>query len=227
MERQTNTVRVGGNVGGNVVAGNANTVGAAVREGAAAQKPVAEPGGLTPRLGFVVDIVGFGRRDAEDKESLQHRLDTLVGRLLTDLGIDRADTASAVAGDSTVVFLPVGVASSHVLPRMISVIAEGLGRDNQRYRDRMRLRMAVGSGLLGAPGPLGFTGELIVDLHRLLDSAVLREAVRDNENADLAILVTHTLHDEVIRPGYLAATDFSRVEVMAKEFVARAWLRVC
>lgn len=214
----TNEVKVGGNVSGTVVAGDHNVVGAA--------PPVETSAGLTPRLGFVVDIIGFGHRGAEDKEELQRRLDALVGRVLADLGIARVDTDSDVAGDSTVVFLPVGAASPDILPRMISAMAERLGRDNQRYRDRMRLRMAVGSGLVGT-GPLGFTGELVVDLHRLVDSVVLRQAIRDHERTDLALLVTHTLHDEVIRPGYLDKEDFTEVVVAAKEFEAAAWLRLC
>jgi hypothetical protein len=215
----TNEIKVGGDVSGTVVAGDHNFVGAAPPSSTA-------QAGLAPRLGFVVDIIGFGHRGAEDKEDLQHRLDALVGRVLADLGITRADTDSDGAGDSTVVFLPVGAASPDVLPRMISAMAERLGRDNQRYRDRMRLRMAVGSGLVGT-GPLGFTGELVVDLHRLVDSVVLRQAISDHERNDLALLVTHTLHDEVIRPGYLDREDFTEVAVAAKEFEATAWLRLC
>jgi hypothetical protein len=187
---------------------------------------VAPPHGLTPRLGFVVDIVGFGRRDAERQEDLQHRLDALVGGLVADLGLDRADTEREVAGDSAVVFLPVGMASSYVLPRLVAGAAERLHRDNRRYRDRMRLRMAVGSGLLGN-GPLGFTGQLVVDLHRLVDSDLLRDRIDTHEDADLALLITHTLHDEVVRPGYLTGDDLTPVEIVAKEFAATAWLRLC
>jgi hypothetical protein len=183
-------------------------------------------GGLTPRLGFVVDIVGFGRRDAEQKEDLQYRLDALVGGLVADLGIDRAETESSVAGDSAVLFLPVGMASSYVLPLLISAATQRLERDTRRYRDRMRLRMAIGSGLLGT-GPLGFTGQLVIDLHRLVDSAVLRQAIDDHEEAAFALLISHTVHDEVVRPGYLDGNDFTPVEIVAKEFAATAWLRLC
>lgn len=213
-----NTIRIGGDVSGSVVAGDHNVVGA--------PPPAAPSTALAPRIGFVVDIIGFGHRGAEDKEDLQRRLDALVGRVIADLGLARVDTDGDVAGDSMVVFLPVGTASPDVVPRMVTAMAERLGRDNQRYRDRMRLRMAVGSGLVGG-GPLGFTGELVVDLHRLVDSVVLRQAISDHEHNDLALLVTHTLHDEVIRPGYLDKADFTEVAVTTKEFEAAAWLRLC
>lgn len=188
--------------------------------------PVPVPGGLTPRLGFVVDIVGFGRRDAEQREDLAHRLAALVTGLVADLGVNRCHTLSEAAGDSTTVFLPVGMVSAYVLPVLVAAASERLARDNRRYRDRMRLRMAVGSGLLGS-GPLGFTGQLVVDLHRLVDSDQLRLAIDADEGADLALLVTHTVHDEVVRPGYLAEKDFTPVEIAAKEFAATAWLRLC
>lgn len=188
--------------------------------------PVPVPCGLTPRLGFVVDIVGFGRRDAEQREDLAHRLDALVAGMVADLGLDRSATVSEAAGDSTAVFLPVGMASPYVLPRLITAVSDRLARDNRRYRDRMRLRMAVGGGLLGT-GPLGFTGQLVVDLHRLVDSDRIRQAVAADKEADIALLVTHTVHDEVVRPGYLAEKDFTPVEITTKEFAATAWLRLC
>lgn len=222
MDGQNYNIKVGGNVGGNVTAGNDNVVGPAPATGPAT---TATRDGYTPRFGFVVDIVGFGQREAEDKDDLQHRLDTMVGKVLAEVGVDPADTESDVAGDSKVLFLPVGADTSRVLPGLISAGSELLRRDNRRYRDRMRLRMAFGTGLLGH-GPLGFTGELIVDLHRMVDSDALRGAVKANPDADLVLLITQTLHDEVVRPGFLNREDFVQVAVTMKEFAAPAWLRV-
>ncbi|WP_233629994.1 hypothetical protein [Amycolatopsis sp. WAC 04197] len=173
----------------------------------------------------MLDIVGFGRRSGEEQEDLYRRIDTLVNRVIADLGFSDADMDGADAGDSKVVFLPVGVTSSRVVPRLISALAERLAQDNRRYRDRMRLRMAIGSGLVGA-GSLGFTDELVVNLHRMVDSTVLRAAIMDNEDAVLALLLTDTIRDEVIRPGYLDATDFTRVEITTKEFTGFVWLQL-
>ncbi|HEV7651195.1 MAG TPA: hypothetical protein VGP26_23850 [Actinophytocola sp.] len=227
MGEQTNKISVGGSVGGSVVAGNHNVVGtAALAEAGTPERP-APAAGHTPRIGFVVDVVGFGRRSAADKDHVQLRLDTVVRQVLADLGIGIGDTESTVAGDSKVVFLPVGADSSGMLPGMITSMSTRLRQDNARHRDRLRLRMAVATGLLGQEGPLGRTGELIVDLHRLVDSAPTRQAIDRHVGADLAILVSRTLHDEVIRPGFLDVTDFVRVDVEMKEFRAAAWLRVC
>jgi hypothetical protein len=224
MGKQSNKISVGGNMVGNVVAGNDNVVGPAPAPATAepSREPVARDG-FTPRLGFVVDVVGFGQRDAAAKDDVQERLDTLVGQVTADAEIDIEDTPSRVAGDSKVVFLPVGTDSSRVLPAMISAMVTRLRRDNGRYRDRMRLRAAFGTGLLG-DGPLGFTGDLIIDLHRLVDSEVLRQAIKNYPDVDLAVLVSRSLHDEVIRPGFLDGNDFVRVAVATKEFTSDAWL---
>jgi hypothetical protein len=76
-------------------------------------------------------------------------------------------------------------------------------------------------------GPRGFTGQLVVDLHRLVDSEVLRDAARDNPDTDLAVLVSEALHDDLVRPGHLDPADFTPVTVTAQEFTAPAWLRLC
>jgi hypothetical protein len=171
------------------------------------------PGDVAPRLGFVVDIVGFGHRDTGEKEGLRLRVDALVSRVIADLGIARAETEAEASGDSTVVFLPARVPPAQVLPRMISAMAERLGRDNQRYRDRMRLRMAVSAG------PLGFMDVL----YRLVDSRVIRQAISDHEHAHLALLVT----PDLIYSGELDRADFTEVEITTRENVVSAWLRVC
>lgn len=220
MTGQRNRINVGGNVGGNVVAGNHNVVGEA--------DPVPtgpDSTGLHSRMGFVIDVVGYGRRTAELKSDIQARLRTLIDRMLTDIGVSFDDAVNdGGSGDGMAVFLPVGVDYTRTLPGLLTSSVARLTSDNRRYRDRMRLRMAIGTGLVGAEGPTGLTGELIIDLNRLLDSTVLRQAVVDHRESNLVVLVANALHDDVIRPGYLDPATFTRVEVTVKEFTAPAWL---
>jgi hypothetical protein len=218
MTGQHNWVHVGGDVDGVVVAGTGNVVGPAAP---AAPGPVT---GLRSRLGFVFDVVGYGRRTAVLKSDVQRRLRALVDGMLTDIGVAVDDTLGDGSGDGITVFLPVGLDYTRALPGLLNSAAAGLTSDNERYRDRMRLRMAIGTGLVGPPDPTGFTGELIIDLNRLLDSTVLRQAVLNNLDSDLVVLVTNALYDDVIRPGYLNPAPFTRVDVTTKEFSAPAWL---
>src|SRR5205823_2523824 len=98
---------------------------------------------------------------------------------------------------------------------------------NRRHADRIRLRMAVGVGLVGAAAT-GFAGSMIVDVNRLVESPALRGAVRDHPESDLAVLISNHLYDYVIRPGYLdqSAAEFRRVDIAVKEFREPAWLWV-
>jgi hypothetical protein len=60
-----------------------------------------------------------------------------------------------------------------------------------------------------------------------VDSPTIRRAMTDQPDPDLAVLITHALHDEVIRPGFLNESDFTEVTITTKEFTAQAWLRLC
>jgi hypothetical protein len=219
--RDSNSISIGGDAAGTFVAGDHNVVGAVNPATPSASS------GLVSCLGFVFDVVGYGGRSAEQKSDIHERLRALVDHVLADLAIAGDDVIDdGGSGDSLAVFLPAGVDYTRVLPALLTAAASRLARDNDRYRDRMRLRMAAGTGLLGKVGPTGLTGELIIDLNRLVDSAALRKAMDAHPESDLIVLVGNALYDDVIRPGYLDRAAFTRVEVTMKEFTAPAWLYV-
>jgi hypothetical protein len=226
MSSNTNKVNITGDVSGNVVAGMGNVVGDMwVSPQPQERRPRLGPN-LEPRLGFKVDVVGYGARSGPLREDIAYRLSVLVTGLLADIGFDLDDTDNdGGAGDGMAVFLPAGTDPTRALSGLLSATTARLALDNARYRDRMRVRMAIGSGLVGG-GPTGFTGALIVDLSRLVDSDPLRAAVLRHEYADAVVLVANTLHDEVVRPGYLppALNTFQQVNVTVKEFSGTAWL---
>lgn len=222
-------ISIGGNVGGHVVTGNLNVVGGpdpAPAPQLAAPEADAESGsGLRPRLGFVVDVIGYGRRLPEQRTDLHQRLSMLIGHLLADVGYSfEATDNDGGSGDGMAVFLPVGADYTRAMPGLLAATRARLAKDNGRYRDRMRLRMAIDTGLLGPPGPTGLTGDLIVDLKRLVDSEELRKAVCDHPGSDLLVLVGNAVHHDVVRPGYVDDASFRRVDVATKEYRAPAWL---
>ncbi|BBH69568.1 hypothetical protein ACTI_62530 [Actinoplanes sp. OR16] len=175
------------------------------------------------RMGFVIDVVGYGRRTAREKTDVQQRVAALVGELLRDQGLRLDETYHHGTGDGMVVFLPGEVEVHRALARLLRGAAEALAEDNQRYRDRMRLRMAAVIGPLG-PAAIGFSGDAIVEAGRMVDSAPLREAL--SGGADLVVLISSPLYDYAVREGHagLRAEEFRPVEVQAKEYRRRAWL---
>lgn len=181
----------------------------------------------TNRLAFVVDVVSYGQRTEQEQERVQNRLQALLRAVVADVGddFDRVDQESG-AGDGLVVLLPTSGDPGRQLPRLVRSVARRLAEDNRDATDRIRLRMAVGTGVVA---PNGFAGPLVVNISRLVDSEPLRRAVAGNPDADLAVLVLDVLHRE--GPGYdpLVADCVERVELVdiaMKEFVDRAMLWV-
>jgi hypothetical protein len=176
------------------------------------------------RLGFVVDVVSYGQRSQPEQELITDRLQALLRAVVTDVGddFDHVDRDTG-AGDGMVVFPLTGADPTDRLPVLLRSVATRLADDNAAYRDRIRLRMAVGTGLAARGG-----GPLVVNISRLVDSDSLRRAVAGNPSADLVVLVLDVLSSEVVAPRYvpLVADRVELVDVAMKEFVDRAWLWV-
>jgi hypothetical protein len=177
------------------------------------------------RLGFGVDIVGYGARPAPAKDEAQRRLAGMLREVLADMRIGLEETDRQDAGDATKVFLPHDVEIHRALAALLSGWRTYLARDNQRYRDQIRLRFAADLGPVGLAA-LGFGGETIVKISRLLDSAALRAAAAEHPHAMLVALLSDDLYRMVVAPGYdgFEGFQFQKVEVTTKDFSAPAWL---
>jgi hypothetical protein len=186
----------------------------------------AHPARRANQVGFVVDVGSYGQRSALAQEQIQRRLQALLRQVVTDVGsdFDEVDHDSG-SGDGMVVFMPTSGDPSQLLPDLLRSVSDRLAADNQLYRDRMRLRMAVGSGVVGECS-YGFSGPLVVNINRLVDSEPLRRAVDENPDSDLVVLVLDALHRYVVVPGYLPprSAEFQFVDVAMKEFAEPAWL---
>jgi hypothetical protein len=220
---------VHGGFTGNMVSGSGRHTGdvsvtAAVEP---APKP-ARPTGRAHRVGFVVDVGSYGQRSAPAQEQIQRRLHALLRHVVADVGsdFDEVDHDSG-SGDGMVVFLPTCGDPAELLPGLLRSMSCRLAADNEVYRDRMRLRMAVGSGVVG-DGRNGFSCPLVVNINRLVDSAPLRRAADEHPDSDLVVLVLDALHKDVVVPGYLPprSAEFQLVDVTMTESAEPAWLWV-
>jgi hypothetical protein len=187
--------------------------------------PSETPGRIELRLGFAVDVVGYSARSSPDKESVQERLAALARAVLGELNLDLNETDRQDTGDGMNVFLPATVELHRALPVLIRAWQQRLALDNQRYQDRIRLRMALDVGPVGLTA-LGFGGKTIITVSRLLHSDTLRRALHEHTNADLAVLVSDQLYQHVVGEGYpgLDATQFQRHLIVVKEYEGHAWL---
>src|ERR1700722_11695669 len=134
--------------------------------------------GRALRMAFVLDVAGYGRGAVPDRDAVQQRLSGVGGAALAEGGrkVGERGGAHQWTGDGINAILPADIDPTAVLTTLIRSLAAGLGQDNARHADRIRLRMAVGVGLFER-GPAGFGGPVIVDINRLVDSAALRSAL--------------------------------------------------
>ncbi|MFI9568783.1 CATRA conflict system CASPASE/TPR repeat-associated protein [Streptomyces rishiriensis] len=180
---------------------------------------------ISLRMGFAVDVEQYSSRSSPAKDSVQQRLAALIGEVLDDLGYRLEETSHQPTGDGMNVFLPAGAELHRALPGMIRSWRERLAADNDRFSDRMRLRVATVVGPIRTSA-LGFSGSTIVEISRLLNSSVLCDALTGHPEADYALLVSDQLYEYVVGEGYpgLDAHRFERLLVEAKEYRRHAWL---
>jgi tetratricopeptide (TPR) repeat protein len=177
------------------------------------------------RMGFMLDIVDYGRRDSPAKESLQRRLAAVTRLVLDDLAVAPAETERQGTGDGVLVVLPARLDVQRALPVLLQSMAERLALDNTVSQDRMRVRMTADIGPVGL-AELGFSGAMVTNMGRLLDSKPLRKWVTEHRERDLAVAVSDSLHRFVVAEGVpaLGREQFTRVHVRAKELTTVAWL---
>jgi hypothetical protein len=220
----------------------ATDVGAVLREASGRHKPLRDeqtfapsgrpdaapiPGRRKLQMGFAVDVTGYGARPALAQEAVQDRLSSLIGRVLQSCRVGWDEVGHQWSGDGGIILLPNDIDPTIALPELVRSTVRHLAEDNRLHDDRIRLRMAVGVGIVGY-GAAGFTGSMVVGISRMLDSAPLRQALLDHPDADVAILLSDHVHTYIVRPGYpgLPAANFRLVTVEIKEFRESAWLWV-
>jgi hypothetical protein len=210
------------------------------------------PTGRALRIGFALDVASYGARPVPGRDAVQERLRDVVAVALTrcgvtldglapgglTLGVPGPDSPTAHdltlgaptvdqqwSGDGCNIILPPDVDPPVVLSVLIRSLTAALGANNARHGDRIRLRMAAGVGLV-EPTATGFGGPMIVEIGRLVDSAALRDVLRDNPAADLAVALSDLAYALIVKPGYpgLPAGQFVPATATAKEFSGTAWL---
>ncbi|WP_021598917.1 hypothetical protein [Actinomadura welshii] len=173
---------------------------------------------LSYRLLLAVDIQGYSRRDTREQLRAQRLLSDALDRAARGVGLDRAGWDKQVGGDGELATLPDGVDPATVAGDFVIGLDEALREVNEDAgRFRLRVRLALHHGTLTA-GPFGPAGDAPIVVQRLLDATPLRRLLIDDEDRDLAYVVSDSLFDDVVRTGFCALPpgDFHAVKVVAK-----------
>ncbi|MEU1126690.1 adenylate/guanylate cyclase [Streptomyces sp. NPDC005899] len=183
----------------------------------------ATPGPPAHATLLVADIERFSSRDGADQMRTREAMYGEFRDAFTEpvwsscLHEDR--------GDGLLVVVPQQIPKSVLLGEFLPRLDTALGR-RRRSDPLLRMRIAVHAGDVHFDEH-GIGGHAVNRTFRLCDSDPLRKALAASEG-DLALLVSETIHEDVVRGGYpgIAPQAFHAVDVRVKETAVRAWLHV-
>lgn len=176
-----------------------------------------------------LDIKGWSGRLVPEQIRAQQALVTVAMAACREAGLPEQIVQSS--GDGVLILPPSDIDETAAIPALVAELEVALRQENRLLAEdaRIRLRLALTSGLV-TPGPAGFNGAAVIDCFRLLDSPPVKEALDDHPAAQLAVIVSDHLFQDVIRNGFrsLRAEDFWRVRssLPGKGFAMDAWLYV-
>ncbi|MGI5165410.1 hypothetical protein ACQEU3_13725 [Spirillospora sp. CA-253888] len=172
------------------------------------------------RLLLAVDLEQYSRLLPQQQLIAQTDLRRLLDDCARRTGLGPDGWYRQVGGDGELVVLPTDSDVLRAVGPFTRRLEEALA-DRNRYRldtPRLRMRMALHHGPLLIEGPLGPAGDPPIVVARLLDSAPLRRHLADHPDRDLALVVSDSLYQDVVRSGFceLDPAAFTALEVETK-----------
>jgi len=177
--------------------------------------------------------VSFGwarARGASDRCAQTGELINVLDDACRDAPLDRALWHCQPQGDGELALLPPGVDEGYVIADFIREAGRVLYRHNQNIDQgsRLRLRIAFHQGITHIADS-GYTGPAVAVICGLLDSQPLAHALIGNLSADLAVIVSQQIFEDVIQhDSYdLRAAEFVPVRIESpEENRTTAWIRI-
>ncbi|MBV9858003.1 MAG: hypothetical protein JOY82_26330 [Streptosporangiaceae bacterium] len=174
---------------------------------------------LSLRFLTVVDVEGYSRRSTSEQSKVQDDLESAMSEAAARAGLDRRRWYLQPCGDGELAVLPAsadGLSLVADYPRTLALI---LGEINRSYApvSRLRIRMAIHHGGV-APGRFGPVGAAPITVSRLADAQVLRQELRRRNDIDVALIVSATVYEEIVRSRFhdLEPEAFSRTIIRTK-----------
>ncbi|QKZ17577.1 hypothetical protein [Streptomyces chartreusis] len=180
------------------------------------------------RLCLAADVEQYSRLDTPTQSAVQSELVWMLDEAAELTGLDRAAWTRQPQGDLEFAVLPEATPEDAVLGPFIHHLAVRLGDRNARpAAQRIRLRMAVDTGVV-EDAALGHAGPAPVAVARYVNAPQLRAVLATLNTADLAVIVSDRLYQDVVRSGLpdLDPAQYARAHVRMKEFGGYGWIRV-
>ena len=188
-------------------------------------------GTASVRLCIAVDVEKYSRHHNDAAERTQERLVMVLERTLDQAQVNESHIDVQKQGDGRFIVLPTAIDEAQVIPALARGLRVALHEVNTDLSEqaRIRLRVALDRGLV-KPTANGYVGSAAIAVHRILDAAPTRAALRDHPRSDFALAVSNHLYTDVTAQGYgeLDPQSFWHVtaELPDKGFSEPAWLYV-
>ncbi|MEX3104026.1 MULTISPECIES: hypothetical protein [unclassified Streptomyces] len=180
------------------------------------------------RLCLAADVEQYSRLDTRTQSAVQSDLVRMLDEAAASSGLDRAAWTRQPQGDLEFAVLPEATPENALLGSFVHHLAVRLGDRNARpAAQRVRLRVAVATGMV-ANAALGHAGPAPVAVARYINAPQIRAVLATLTTADLAVIVSDGLYQDVVRSGQrdLDPAQYVRVHVRVKEFGGYGWIRV-
>ncbi|NED35622.1 hypothetical protein G3I64_24285 [Streptomyces sp. SID8499] len=180
------------------------------------------------RLCLAADVEQYSRLDTRIQAAVQTDLVRMLDEAASLSGLNRSAWSRQPQGDLEFAVLPEATPETSVLGSFVHHLGIRLRDHNVRPSvPRIRLRLAMDTGVVAAAA-LGHAGPAPVAVARYVNALQLRTVLAAHPTADLAVIVSDRLYQDVVKSGGpdLDPAQYVRVHVRAKEFGGYGWIRV-
>ncbi|NHO82288.1 hypothetical protein [Micromonospora sp. CMU55-4] len=181
------------------------------------------------RLIMFVDMESYSRNDDVGQFHAQKNFRKIMREAADLCGLDRSGWTVQATGDGEFAIFPPGTSEPRIVAELVPAMERVLRDHNRQASDhaRIRMRVAMHQGLV-ALAENGFAGKAVVTAARLVNAEPLRDALGSFPDAAVALIVSDTIHRDVVSQSYsgIRPDRFRRVRVEVKSFVDEAWIFV-
>ncbi|WP_112262883.1 hypothetical protein [Lentzea terrae] len=180
-----------------------------------------------PHTVLQLDIVASSKGSVFRQVHLDKALDKVITDASSRCSFVDGTWFHRITGDSAVLAAPSSVPKAFIAADFVRELSTALRNFNSMMNEsgRLRARLAIDHGDVVRHG-LNINGTAVVRAARLCDSEALRDALRRNDDADLAVVLTDPFYDDAVVEGNrgLDKAEFTFVHDRVKDREVSGWI---
>ncbi|GAA4896522.1 hypothetical protein ACFPM3_13960 [Streptomyces coeruleoprunus] len=183
--------------------------------------------GAIHRLVVFGDACESGTLGMEAKRRMRAAMYEAFGEAYASVGVEPGTVHQEDRGDGILGALRPDVPPTLMVGRWVDTLYESLREHNQGRERPLRLRVGMNAGLVLDDGR-GLVGRAVDLACRLCDSPVAKRIMATAQDADLLVVVSGWLYDNVVSEGgrYVEPGHYRPARVRTKETDETAWFHV-